>query len=132
VSAEDSAGRPIGALPKISIAGLMLAFTLAAAMATAVGVAAWTVAQGGQPSAAQLHSQVTAAYDRGRTAGYKQGIAAGREVGLTAGRKRGFKQGYKAGVKRGNKSGSALGRTDGYRMGYAAGYAAGRKAPRAH
>ncbi len=132
MSAEESAGRPTGALPRISITGLMLAFTLAAAMATAVGVAAWTVAEGSQPPASQLQQQVGAAYDRGHSAGYKAGIAAGHKAGLTAGRKRGYKLGFKAGVKRGNRSGSALGRTDGYRLGYAAGYAAGQKAPRGH
>jgi hypothetical protein len=128
MSASTSQRGTVGALPRFSVAGLMLAFALAATLATAVGVAAWSLAATGPPPADELARARAVAYTRGQAVGYHAGRADGRHVGFLRGHRRGYRTGYRAGVRRGWRTGGALGRTDGYREGYAAGLAAAAKA----
>jgi hypothetical protein len=114
-------------LPRLSIAGLMLAFVLSATVATTVGVAAWSLGTSAGPS-----------LDAIRQTAYQQGLAAGETRGRTAaalrvrnhayakGRRIGFRVGLHKGIRRGKANGVNLGRAEGYKSGYAAGVAQGR------
>jgi hypothetical protein len=114
-------------LPRLSIAGLMLAFVLSATVATAVGVAAWSLGTSAGPSA-----------DAIRKAAYQQGMAAGEARGRTAaalrvrnhayakGRSVGYRIGLHKGIHRGKAHALTMGRAEGYRSGYTAGVARGR------
>jgi hypothetical protein len=122
-------------LPRLSVAGLLLAFGLTAAVATAVGVAAWSLGATGGYTADRVSQLQRAAYDRGVAAGIREGRAhgksAGQRKGLAAGEKRGYKKGYRKGLKRGQTIGYQRGHTAGYSDGYSAAQAdskAGKKA----
>jgi hypothetical protein len=114
---------------RISIGGLVLAFALSAAVATAVGVAAWSIAIGGQPSSRHLAALQAAAYQRGVRAGEAHAAAKARAAGYGTATRAGFRKGYKKGLATGRVQGTRLGRSDGYRMGYAAGLSAGNRGP---
>jgi hypothetical protein len=122
-------------LPRLSVAGLLLAFGLSAAVATAVGVAAWSLGATGGYTAERVAQLQRAAYDRGLAAGIREGRqhgkAAGQRKGLSAGEKRGYQKGYKKGYKRGQTVGYQRGHTAGYSAGYSAAQAdrkSGKKA----
>jgi hypothetical protein len=94
---------------RLSVAGVLLWLGLSAGLATAVGVAAWSVGHpaGGRDSPADVRQQ--------RAEAYARGVAAGRvrRASDRAGRRR-----------------LAAARRASYEHGYAAGYRAGRKAAR--
>jgi hypothetical protein len=126
MSASDQVPRrTTRALPRVSIAGLLLAFALATTAATVVGVEAWSLGASrlagtaGQSSAAAyrhgLHDGLAHAHHR---------VVRARRAGYAAGRKKGYHKGFKDGLARGRRLGLADGNTDGYRLGYAAGLAA--------
>jgi flagellar biosynthesis/type III secretory pathway protein FliH len=106
------------------VAGLLLAFGLTAAVATAVGVAAWSVGATGGYTAERVASMQRAAYERGLAAGLEQGRhsgkAAGQRKGFSSGQHKGYKRGYKVGFKKGQIVGYQRGRTAGYSAGYSA------------
>ena len=115
-------------LPRLSIAGLMLAFVLSATVATFVGVAAWSLGTSAGPSAGG---------DPRRRA-YQQGVAAGRPQGRTAveadrvrnhayakGRRIGFGWACARDCSAARAAGITVGRAEGYRSGYAAGAESG-------
>ena len=106
-----------GSLSKFSAAGFLLAMALAAALATAVGVAAWTLRSSQAPPADEVARLQSVAYAHGRAVGYAAGRLHGRKVGYALGHRRGYRAGFRAGVHRGERLGGALGRTDGYREG---------------
>lgn len=115
------------ALPRVSVAGLLLAFALAAVLATVVGVTAWSMGRSQGPTAAQISAGNRDAYARGLAAGRAQAstaaVAKARSSALLAGRKRGYDHGLAVGFKRGRAIGIQLGRTIGYTAGYTAGQA---------
>ncbi len=123
------------ALPRLSVAGLLLAFGLSAAVATAVGVAAWSLGATGGYTADRVAQLQRAAYQRGLAAGLDRGQAhgksAGRRKGLAAGEKRGYAKGYKKGLKRGQTIGYQRGHTAGYSDGYSAAQADGKSGKKA-
>lgn len=109
----------------MSIAGLLLAFALAATAATVVGIGAWSL--GGSGLAGSAKSRSAAAYQQGLRDGLARGhhrVVHARHAGYLAGRKKGYRKGLKDGIARGRKVGLADGHTAGYRLGYAAGLAA--------
>jgi hypothetical protein len=116
-------------LPRLSVAGLLLAFGLSAAVATAVGVAAWSLGTTGGYAPERVAQLQRDAYQRGLTAGIRQGRehgrAAGQKKGLSAGERRGYRKGYRKGFRRGQTLGYQRGHTAGYSEGYGAGQAAG-------
>jgi hypothetical protein len=118
------------ALPRLSVAGLLLAFGLTAAVATAVGVAAWSLGTTGGYTSDRVAQLQRAAYDRGLETGIRQGRqhgkSAGQKKGLSAGEKRGYRKGYRKGYRRGQTVGFQRGHTAGYSEGYSAGQAAGK------
>ncbi|HSD02927.1 MAG TPA: hypothetical protein VLB81_11180 [Gaiellales bacterium] len=122
-------------LPRLSVAGLLLAFGLSAAVATAVGVAAWSLGATGGYTAQRVTALQRAAYDRGLEAGRRQGRAhgksAGQKRGFSTGEKRGYKKGYRKGMKRGQSIGYRRGHTAGYSEGYSAGQASGKSGQKA-
>jgi hypothetical protein len=114
-------------LPRVSAGGLLLAFALAAVLATAVGVSAWSFARASGQSPAQVAALRHAAYEQGVQVGSRQAtasaVAHARTVALASGRKLGYRRGLKVGFARGKAVGEQLGRTVGYTAGYAAGAA---------
>ena len=92
-------------LPRVSAGGLLLAFALAAVLATAVGVSAWSFARASGASPAQVAALRHAAYEQGLQAGSRQAttsaVAHARTVALASGRKLGYRRGLKAGFARG-------------------------------
>jgi hypothetical protein len=122
-------------LPRLSVAGLLLAFGLTAAVATAVGVAAWSLGTTGGYTAERVAQLQRDAYARGLTAGIRQGRehgkSAGQKKGLSAGEKRGYKKGYRKGYRRGQSVGYQRGHTAGYSDGYSAGQASGKTGKKA-
>lgn len=119
--------KPTVALPRLSIAGMMLAFVLSATVATFVGVAAWSLGTSGGPSAASIRA---AAYQQGMTAGVARGKAEASQQlknhAYAAGRRNGYRAGLKKGLRRGRVAGLTTGRRNGYASGYAAGLSTGR------
>ena len=122
-------------LPRLSVAGLLLAFGLTAAVATAVGVAAWSLGTTGGYTAERVAQLQRDAYARGLTAGIRQGRehgkSAGQKKGLSAGEKRGYRKGYRKGYRRGQSIGYQRGHTAGYSDGYSAGQASGKTGKKA-
>jgi hypothetical protein len=122
-------------LPRVSVAGLVLAFMLAAALATAVGVAAWSLGQREMLTPDALAHIRTAAY----ADGLRAGVAQGRKAGLRAGHRAGYRDGVRAGLasgrrfgfRRGHRVGYESGRSDGFSAGFVAGKSAAgkRRAP---
>lgn len=113
------------ALPRVSIAGLLLAFVLAVTAAGVVGVEAWSL--GGSHLSGASRSASRAAYREGLQDGLARAhhrVVRVRETAYVAGRKKGYRKGFKAGLTRGRRLGQSDGRTAGYRLGYAAGLAA--------
>jgi len=108
-------------LPRLSVAGLLLAFGLTAAVATAVGVAAWSLGATGGYTAERVATLQSAAYQRGLAAGLERG----REHGKAAGQRKGFSSGEQKGYRRGYKKGFKKGQIVGYQRGHTAGYSAG-------
>jgi hypothetical protein len=111
-------------LPRLSVAGLLLAFGLTAAVATAVGVAAWSLGATGGYSSAKVAALQRDAYQRGVSAGVKEGRAhgkaAGQRKGFSSGEHKGYRRGYRKGFVRGQQVGYQRGHTAGYSDGYAA------------
>jgi flagellar biosynthesis/type III secretory pathway protein FliH len=111
-------------LPRLSVAGLLLAFGLTAAVATAVGVAAWSLGTTGGYTSERVATLQQSAYQRGLAAGLSRGRhsgkAAGQRKGYSSGEHRGYQRGYKKGFKRGQAVGYQRGRTAGYSAGYSA------------
>jgi hypothetical protein len=126
MSASDSVSRKTTrALPRVSIAGLLLAFALAATAATVVGIEAWSL--GGSSLSGPSKNASAAAYQEGLHDGLARAhhrIVRVRATAYTAGRKKGYRKGFKDGLARGRRVGQSDGRTAGYRLGYAAGLAA--------
>jgi hypothetical protein len=116
-------------LPRLSVAGLLLAFGLSAAVATAVGVAVWSMGATGGYTAARVSQLQRDAYERGLATGIRQGRAhgkaAGQRKGYATGEHRGYRKGYKRGYQRGRNVGYQRGHTAGYSEGYSAGQANG-------
>jgi hypothetical protein len=114
-------------LPRLSVAGLLLAFGLSAAVATAVGVAAWSLGTTGGYTAERVAALQSAAYRDGLAAGLRRGRehgkAAGQRKGYSAGEQKGYRRGYKKGFKKGQVVGYQRGHTAGYSAGYTAGQA---------
>ena len=98
------------------MAGLLLAFGLTAAVATAVGVAAWSLGATGGYTAERVATLQSAAYQRGLAAGLERG----REHGKAAGQRKGFSSGEQKGYKKGQLVGYQRGHTAGYSAGYTA------------
>ncbi len=123
----ETFSRSTVSLPRLSIAGLMLAFVLSATVATFVGVAAWSLGTSTGPSPAAIREN---AYQAGLAAGQAQGrISAeqtARNHAYAKGRMIGLRLGLHKGLRRGKAAGLTAGRAQGYRSGYAAGLAAGR------
>ena len=122
-------------LPRLSVAGLLLAFGLTAAVATAVGVAAWSLGATGGYTSDRVATLQQAAYQRGLAAGLERGRhsgkAAGQRKGFSSGEHKGDRRGYQKGLTRGQKIGYQRGHTAGYSDGYSAAQAdrqAGKKA----
>jgi hypothetical protein len=122
-------------LPRLSVAGLLLAFGLTAAVATAVGVAAWSLGATGGYTSDRVATLQQAAYQRGLAAGLERGRhsgkAAGQRKGFSSGEHKGYRRGYQKGLTRGQKIGYQRGHTAGYSDGYSAAQAdrqAGTKA----
>jgi hypothetical protein len=122
-------------LPRLSVAGLLLAFGLTAAVATAVGVAAWSLGATGGYTSDRVATLQQAAYQRGLAAGLERGRhsgkAAGQRKGFSSGEHKGYRRGYQKGLTRGQKIGYQRGHTAGYSDGYSAAQAdrqAGQKA----
>ncbi len=111
------------ALPRFSLASVMLALALAAMLSAAVGIAAWTISSPSGVSAADVASARKSAYDQGYSAGKADGVTAGKKTGTTAGFARGRKAGYSAGFLRGRRIGYQRGKTAGYASGFSAGQA---------
>ena len=90
-------------LPRLSVAGLLLAFGLTAAVATAVGVAAWSLGATGGYTSDRVATLQQAAYQRGLTAGLEQGRhsgkAAGQRKGFSSGEHKGYQHGYTKGFE---------------------------------
>jgi hypothetical protein len=126
MSASDPVPRSTArAQPRVSIAGLLLAFALAATAATVVGVEAWSL--GASRQSGPSRSATAAAYQEGLHHGLARvhhRVVRARNAGYAAGRKKGYRKGLKDGIARGRKLGLADGHTAGYRLGYAAGLAA--------
>lgn len=126
MSASDSVPRrTTRTLPRVSIAGLLLAFALAVTAATVVGIEAWSL--GGSSLSGSSKSASAAAYHQGLHDGLARAhhrIVRARNTAYAAGRKKGYRKGFKNGVARGRRLGQSDGRTAGYRLGYAAGLAA--------
>jgi hypothetical protein len=108
-------------LPRLSVAGLLLAFGLTAAVATAVGVAAWSLGTTGGYTADRVATLQSAAYQRGLAAGLQRG----RDHGKAAGQRKGYSTGERKGYKRGYRKGFRKGQIVGYQRGHTAGYSAG-------
>jgi hypothetical protein len=108
-------------LPRLSVAGLLLAFGLSAAVATAVGVAAWSLGATSGYTADRVAALQSAAYRDGLAAGLRRG----REHGKAAGRRKGFSSGEQKGYRRGYKKGFKKGQIVGYQRGHIAGYSSG-------
>jgi hypothetical protein len=85
---------------RLSVAGVVLWLSLSAGLATAVGVAAWTMGHstGGGYSPADVRRLRAEAYTRGLAAGSVQRVAHPHGVkGLGAARRGGYERGYGAG-----------------------------------
>jgi hypothetical protein len=123
------------ALPRLSVAGLLLAFGLTAAVATAVGVAAWSLGATGGYTADRVSQLQKAAYQSGLAAGLQQGRAhgkaAGQRKGFASGEHSGYRRGYRKGYRRGQTVGYQRGHTAGHSDGFTAGQAAGKTGKKA-
>ena len=110
-------------LPRLSAASIMLTFALVSAVATAVGVGAWSISHSGT-NGVDLSAATHAAYQRGLAAGAAQGAEAVRgkakKAGFTAGVHKGYRHGYRVGLQRGQTLGYQQGHSAGYSEGYAA------------
>ena len=106
------------------MAGLLLAFGLSAAVATAVGVAAWSLGATGGYTADRVAALQSAAYQHGLAAGLRRGRehgkAAGQRKGFSSGEQKGYRHGYKKGFKKGQIVGYQRGHIAGYNSGYTA------------
>ena len=114
-------------LPRLSLAGLMLAFVLSATVATFVGVAAWSLGTSGGPPVAAI-----------RATAYQQGVAAGRLQGRRVeanrvrnhayanGRRVGYRMALRKGLHKARAAGITVGRAEGFRSGYTEGLRVGR------
>lgn len=122
ISTSTPFRRATDALPRFSVASLVLMLVLVAIVASMVGIAAWSITSGG-PSAADVAAA--------RKDGYQQGFDAGTVQGKADGRKQGYDRGHKAGYARGLSVGRKAGLKRGRKAGYTAGYAAGLAVPRA-
>ena len=104
------------------MAGLLLAFGLTAAVATAVGVAAWSLGATGGYTSDRVATLQQDANQRGLTAGIEQGRhsckAAGQRKGISSGEHKGYQHGYQKGFARGQKVGYQRGHTAGDRRLY--------------
>ena len=112
-------------LPRLSLAGILLAFVLAAVLATFVGVGAWSLGTSSGPSTSDLAAARSSAYAQGLNAGLDRGAvqtAKARNAAYKAGRQ----HGYKAGLRKGRHAGLSAGRHAGYTAGYAQGLSVGR------
>jgi hypothetical protein len=122
ISTSTPFRRATDALPRFSVASLLLTLVLTATVASMVGIAAWSITAGGPTSA-----DVAAAHK----AGYQEGYDAGAAQGKTDGRQQGYDRGHKAGYAKGLRVGRKAGLRKGRKAGYTAGYAAGLAVPRA-
>ena len=98
------------------MAGLLLAFGLTAAVATAVGVAAWSLGATGGYTSDRVATLQQAAYQR---------------KGFSSGEHKGYQHGYKKGFARGQKVGYQRGHTAGYSAGYTQAQADGKAGKKA-
>ena len=122
ISTSTPFRRATDALPRFSVASLVLMLVLATALASMVGIAAWSITSGGPSQADVVAAQ---------KAGYQQGFDAGVAQGRSDGRKQGYDRGHKAGYAQGLNTGRKAGLRRGRKAGYAAGYQAGLAVPRA-
>ena len=122
-------------LPRLSVAGLLLAFGLTAAVATAVGVAAWSLGATGGYTSDRVATLQRAAYQRGLAAGLERGRhsgkAAGQRKGFSSGEHRGYRRCYQKGFSRGQKVGYQRGLKAGYSAGYSAAQTNGKTGKKA-
>jgi hypothetical protein len=89
---------------RLSVAGVILWLSLSAGLATAVGVAAWTMGHpaGGSYSPADVRRLRAEAYTRGLgAASVRRAAHRGSGSGLAAARRRGYERGYAAGYRAG-------------------------------
>ena len=111
-------------LPRLSAASIMLTFALVSAVATAVGVGAWSISHTSTTSSSGLTAATNAAYQRGLAAGEAKGAAAVRgkakKAGFASGVHKGYRHGYRVGLQRGQTIGYQQGHAAGYSEGYAA------------
>lgn len=126
ITSPETFRRAAAALPRFSVAALVLALALAFTLASMVGIAAWSINSGGVSSA-----DVAAAHKAGYQEGLSAGTTQGRAQGLAAGRKKGYATGHKAGYASGLRVGRRAGFHNGRNAGYKQGYAAGLAVPRA-
>lgn len=91
---------------RLSVAGVILWLSLSAALATAVGVAAWTAGHGtgGGYSPQTIHRLRAEAYTRGLADGSVRRAHVRRPAGLTAARRAGYERGYEAGYRAGRRA----------------------------
>jgi len=111
------------ALPRFSVAALVLALALSVMLAGAVGISAWTIRSDSGASPAEVSHARQVAYQQGYDAGQASGVKQGRKTGANAGYERGHQAGFGEGKMKGLKAGYAKGKTEGYTQGYAAGQA---------
>ncbi len=120
------------ALPRFSLASVMLALALATLLAAAVGISAWTISSPSGASPAEVASARKLAYDQGYSAGKVDGVTAGKKTGTAAGTTAGFARGRKAGYSAGFLKGRRIGYEHGRTAGYATGFSAGQASVPAH
>ena len=95
-------------ITRLSVAGVVLWLSLSAALATAVGVAAWSAghATGTRYSPAVVRKLQGQAYVRGLAAGSERGVRAGAgHARPTAMRHKSYERGYAAGYRAGRAAG---------------------------
>ena len=123
----ETFSRSTVSLPRLSIAGLMLAFVLSATVATFVGVAAWSLGTSTGPSPAAIReSAYQAGLQPARLRAARRRSRRARNHAYAKGRMIGLRLGLHKGLRRGKAAGLTAGRAQGYRSGYAAGVQAGR------
>jgi hypothetical protein len=92
---------------RLSVAGVVLWLSLSAGLATAVGVAVWTVSGGSgeRPSPAQVQQLRAEAYTRGLAAGsVRRAARQGGGRSLAAVRRASYERGYTAGYRAGRRA----------------------------
>lgn len=91
---------------RLSVAGVVLWFGLAAGMATVVGVGAWTVGhETGSRNSPVVVTQLEArAYRRGMAAGAEHRGGAAARARLAGARRRSYEHGYAAGYRAGRSA----------------------------